>query len=110
MRKVVLLLVGSCLVASGMMAVGCGSSNHSSGPPANGDSGLDSSSPTPEAAAGEDGNPGPEAGGDAGGCTFAGFVLGLIDSSTNATSQPSTNLGQNCTDDHDAADFAPLFQ
>jgi hypothetical protein len=71
---------------------------------------LDSSSPTPDSGVGSDGNPGLEAGEDAGSCTFSGFVLGLIDSSTNATAQPSTNLGQNCTDDHDAADFAPLFQ
>jgi hypothetical protein len=48
---------------------------------------------------------------DGGGpCDFAEFVTGLIKNQTNATAQPSTDLGQACTDKKDPAQFAPLFQ
>jgi hypothetical protein len=44
-----------------------------------------------------------------GGCDFAAFVTGLIDNHTNSTDQPSTDLGQSCTDQMNQAQFAPLF-
>lgn len=47
-------------------------------------------------------------GGDAG-CTFAGYVIGLIDSQTNATAAPASDLGDSCTPSASQADFKSLF-
>jgi hypothetical protein len=47
--------------------------------------------------------------GDGGPCDFAAFVTGLIQNDTNSTSQPSTNLGQSCTDQMNQAQFQSLF-
>jgi hypothetical protein len=47
--------------------------------------------------------------GDGGPCDFAVFVTGLIQNHTNSTDQPSTDLGQNCTDQMQQSQFAPLF-
>jgi hypothetical protein len=48
--------------------------------------------------------------GDAGTqCTFAGFVINLINTDTTASAQPSTDLGDNCTPSTDQADFQSLF-
>lgn len=52
----------------------------------------------------------PTDGGDGGGpCDFAVFVTNLITTQTTATSVPSTNLGEACTDKQDPTQFAPLF-
>ena len=40
----------------------------------------------------------PTDGGDAG-CKFNDYVLNLINTQTNGTSLPTTDLGDNCTDD-----------
>jgi hypothetical protein len=47
-------------------------------------------------------------GGDAG-CDFATFVINLIDNDTTNAAQPSTDLGQNCTDQQLQSQYAPLF-
>jgi hypothetical protein len=46
---------------------------------------------------------------DAGPCDFAEFVTSLIKTQTSATSAPSVDLGQACTDKRDPTQFAPLF-
>ena len=46
--------------------------------------------------------------GDAG-CTFAGYVIDQIQNHTNATGQPDTTLGEQCTPSTSQADFMSLF-
>jgi hypothetical protein len=53
-------------------------------------------------------------GGDAGdagegGCNFATFVKGLVAADTTMHALPSTDLGQECTDDQNQAEFQSLF-
>lgn len=58
----------------------------------------------------DSGGGGGDGGRDGGGaCTFATYVIGLVQSSTNATAQPDTTLGAGCKDTTDQAEFKPLF-
>ncbi len=54
---------------------------------------------------------GTDGGGDAGdgGCNFATFVINMINTETSNTSTPSTDLGQNCVDNQNQAEFKTLF-
>ena len=47
---------------------------------------------------------------DGGPCDFATFVLNLVDADTTMTALPSTDLGQNCVDQQNQAQFSVLFQ
>lgn len=46
---------------------------------------------------------------DAGGCTFSGYVIGLVSGSTNATASPDTTLGQSCAPATSQDEFKSLF-
>ena len=48
-------------------------------------------------------------GGDAGPCDFAAYVTDLIKNQTKDNTSPTTDLGQNCVDKQDQAQFKPLF-
>jgi hypothetical protein len=99
MRTTLTILLAACIATAG--AVGCSSSNN------NPDGGL------PDAAsdAASDVNNTNDGSSDAGdgSCNFAAFVIGLIDADTTMSATPSVDLGQNCVDDHNQADFAQLF-
>jgi hypothetical protein len=99
MRTTLTLLVAACVATAGV--VGCSSNNNSP------DGGPDAS---PSDAA-SDVNTNNNDAGDAGdaGCNFATFVIGLIDNDTTMSATPSTDLGQNCVDDQNQADFVTLF-
>lgn len=51
----------------------------------------------------------PTEGGVDGGCTFATYVIGLVNTQTNATAKPDTTLGAGCKDTTTQAEFKPLF-
>jgi hypothetical protein len=72
------------------------------------DTGLDSPVTTMDSPVNTDSPVTTMDGGDAK-CNFATFVLNLIKNDTTATATPSTNLGQNCTDDMEQIEFASLF-
>jgi hypothetical protein len=46
---------------------------------------------------------------DAGTCTFASYVLGLIQNDTTATAKPDTTLGAGCTPTTTQMAFSSLF-
>jgi hypothetical protein len=95
MRIKLTLLIAACVAAAGAAACNGDNSNPDGGDAMTSD------------VAQPDTGPGPD-GGDAG-CNFATFVIGLINNHTNGSDQPSTDLGQNCVDDRDAAEFQSLF-
>ncbi|HEX4446311.1 MAG TPA: hypothetical protein VH044_06240 [Polyangiaceae bacterium] len=108
-----LLAIG---LAGAMVACGSGDDNNSSPPGTTPDASSDGTTPTPGIDSGTppgtDGStpPGTD-GGDSGigPCNFATFVKGLVASDTTMTALPSTDLGQNCTDNQNQAEFQPLF-
>ena len=99
----------------------CGGDDN--GPPLGGpDAGNDAQNPGIDGAVpGTDAGPdagGRGDGGDAGsagdgsvdaGCNFATFVKGLVAADTTMTALPSTDLGQECTDNQNQAEFQSLF-
>lgn len=95
MRKYwALMLAGTVACAS--MSVACG------------DDDDDDTKPLIEA--GEGGNPeGGGEGGPDGGCTFATYVIDLINTKTTAQAAPDTTLGAGCKDSTDQAEFKSLF-
>ncbi|HEX3769416.1 MAG TPA: hypothetical protein VHV30_01065 [Polyangiaceae bacterium] len=119
------LLVGLVApVIAGAMLLACGNGDDSSATPpasspdASPDGSMtvivpDGSSNPPDSSnpGGGDGGKSPDADAAAGdgACNFATFVKGLIANDTNATAQPSIDLGQGCVDDENQADFQSLF-
>jgi hypothetical protein len=103
MRKLLSVLVAAGLAAA--MVVGCGGDDTANPGP---DAGSDVNNPPDSQPPDSQPPDSPADGGDAG-CNFATFVLGLISNHTNQTDQPSTDLGQNCTDDKNQAEFKSLF-
>lgn len=89
----------ACVVACGGLAVACGDDDDGGG------GGTDAGNETSnnETGTGDGGD-----GGDAG-CTFASYVIGLVNTQTNATAQPDKGLGAGCADTTDQAAFKPLF-
>jgi hypothetical protein len=79
-----------------------------SGDAADGNIAVSDSSSTEESD-GSDGSVGSDAS-DGGPCDFATFVLNLVDNDTTMTALPSTDLGQNCVDQQNQAQFSVLFQ
>jgi hypothetical protein len=106
-----LLAIG---LAGAMVACGGGDDNNSSVPGMpDASSNSDGTTPTPGTDSGtppgiDSGTPPGTDGGD-GGCNFATFVKGLVATDTTMTALPSTDLGQNCTDNQNQAEFQPLF-
>lgn len=95
-------LIGSFILAATATLAGCDGDD--SVDDKDGGASSSSSSGAPDAKVSTD------ASDDGGGtCDFAGFVTNLITTQTNATSVPSTNLGESCTDKRDPAQFAALF-
>jgi hypothetical protein len=96
MRTKLALLLSACIAAAGAAACNGDNSNPDAGDaavvPDTGGQGVVT-----------------DGGGGDGACNFATFVIGLIQNDTNGTALPSTDLGQNCVDDHDAAEFQSLF-
>ena len=98
-KKYWMLLLASTIACAGL-AVACGDDDDNpTTPPV--EAGLTETGPIPE------GGPLPD-GGDAG-CTFASYVIGLINTQTTAGAQPDKTLGAGCTDTTDQAAFKPLF-
>lgn len=87
-------------VATGAFAMAACSSDNTAG------GSSTSSSGGPGTDGGDGGNVTNPDGGD-GGCTFAGFVIGLVNSPSNGT--PSTDLGDSCTPSTSTDDFKSLF-
>jgi hypothetical protein len=106
MRKLLVGLVAPVL--AGTMLLGCGSGDDSSSAAPTIDSGPgDVVTPVVDGSTVDSGTTPPGDGGVA--CNFATFVKGLVANDTTMTALPSTDLGQSCTDDHDAAEFQSLF-
>ena len=91
------LLALTALSLAGLLAVACGDdSGNGAGPDAGGNEAG------PGTDGGNDANPGTDSGNDAGdgGCDFNAFVLDLVNNHTTATDLPSTDLGDQCVDNH----------
>ncbi len=102
-RKTFLLASAVVAVTASSLLVGCGDDDQGIVPPDGGSTPDVIVPPAPDAST--------DANTDGGGpCDFAEFVTGLIKNQTNPTAQPSTDLGQACTDKKDPVQFAPLFQ
>jgi len=105
------------LLATGLAGVtlaGCGSSSQGQSPGDSGASDVQHPDAQPSEGGPGDGgthDTGTAEAGDAGdaACNYATFVLGLISNHTNGTDQPSTDLGQECVDDQNQAEFQSLF-
>jgi hypothetical protein len=54
-------------------------------------------------------DPRPDSGPPDAGCTFAGYVINLITTSTTASAVPDTTLGDSCTPSTSQDDFKSLF-
>jgi hypothetical protein len=108
MRKLFIGLVAPVL--AGAMLLACGGDDSDGSTPTN-DGGLGDVVTTPgtdgsTTPRGDSGTTPPGDGGVA--CNFAAFVKGLVANDTTMTALPSTDLGQSCTDDHDAGEFHSL--
>jgi len=90
----------ACVVACSGLAVACGDDDDGGGTDSGG----------PETGNNETGTVDGGDGGDGGGgCTFATYVIGLVNTQTNATAQPDKTLGAGCKDTTTQAEFKPLF-
>ncbi len=94
-RTWALLLAGT--LAFGSLAIACGDD--------------DDASPKPVTEAGSEtgSNEGGTDGGDGGTCTFASYVINLVNTQTNAAAQPDKGLGAGCKESTTQAEFKPLF-
>jgi hypothetical protein len=98
------LLAATMLVFAGVV-VACGDDDSNPDQPKDG--GTDSpmgnpdTGPLPDTGA-------PDGGSDSG-CTFATYVIYLINNKTNAQAKPDTTLGAQCADTTSQADFKSLF-
>jgi hypothetical protein len=115
MARLVIVLAAGALVA-------CGGDDTVFPPPGPDASTNDSATPGADAAmpgvdaghdaatdAGDAGGGGGGGDGGDGGCNFATFVKGLVAADTTMHAIPSTDLGQECTDDQNQAEFQSLF-
>jgi hypothetical protein len=93
------LLLTAAVACSGF-AVACGDDEQAANPGLDGGGG--------EGGPGPEGGPNPDGGPDSG-CTFATYVIGLVNKSTTATAQPDPTLGAGCKDSTDQAEFKSLF-
>jgi hypothetical protein len=106
MRKSVWLFVTAVATASAALTVACGDDDSvtAGAVDAGNDTGVTPADGGPPVLP-PDAAPKP----DAGGCTFATYVIGLVNGSTNATAAPDTTLGATCTDSTSQDEFKSLF-
>lgn len=91
-------------MACGGLAVACGDDDSANNPgKTDAGGGIDSGG------GGGGGGGGNDGGGSDAGCTFATYVIGLVNGSTTPTAKPDTTLGAGCKDTTDQAEFKPLF-
>jgi hypothetical protein len=92
------------LPALACTVVACGDDDNGGGPGKT-DGGTDGQTP------GNDGGPPGDGGRDGGPnqCTFAGYVINLINTQTTPSAVPTTDLGDQCTPSTSQADFQTLF-
>jgi len=101
--KPIVIMAGAALIAGTIFSVaGCGDDDDNPGNP---DTGTD-------APVSDQVNPPTDGGNDVktdadGGCNFTQFVIDLVNANTNNTAKPSTDLGDNCTDNQ--APFPATF-
>jgi hypothetical protein len=101
-------LIVSTVLAGGLLAAGCGDDDDAASPQRDG--GTSPEAGASSSSGGTSGGPGPDGGrGDAGGCTFASHVIGLINSASTPTATPTTDLGEGCTPSVSQAEFQSLF-
>jgi hypothetical protein len=95
MRYLKTTLSCAILLSTSIVGIAACGDDDNAGPNPTNEAGADQITPIPN-------NP-IDGGNDApsidGGCKFNDFVLNLINTQTNFTSAPSTDLGDNCTDD-----------
>ena len=111
MRKSVWLFLTAITVATVSLAVACGDDDDS--PPTPGvDAGKDVTvTPPPDTGPPKplpDTGPPPDSGVDAG-CTFAGFVIKLVNTQTTQSAIPSADLGDSCKPATSQDEFKSLF-
>lgn len=87
------LITGGC-IALASMSVACGDDDDN---PVTNDGGPNADGDIPDGALPD------------GGCTFATYVIGLINNPNANTAAPDTTLGANCADTTTQAEFASLF-
>lgn len=99
-------LVLASALALGLVVVACGDDDGAApddGTSSSSSGGTDAGpNPNPPDGATPDGGPPP-------GCTFASYVLTLVNGSTTATAQPDTTLGASCADSTSQDEFKSLF-
>lgn len=100
MRKCYWSFILAGTIALGSLSVACGDDDDNANPT---DGGNREGSINPE------GGPNPEGGGPDGGCTFASYVIGLVNTQTTAAALPDTTLGAGCKESTDQAEFKALF-
>ncbi len=101
MRKTLWAVLTLVTVATASLAVACGDDDDNVTPKTDAGNEATVTPPGPP-------GPGPDGGGDAG-CTFAGYVIGLINTQTTPMAQPTMDLGDKCTPSTSQDDFKPLF-
>lgn len=96
MRYLKTTLGAALLVSASVFGIAACGDDDNAGPSPTNEAGADQSTPPPNNPidGGSDSPTTPEAG-----CKFNDFVLNLINTQTNFTSQPSADLGDNCVDD-----------
>lgn len=94
--KWALLLVTT--IACGALSAACGDDDDNGDKPRVDAGGID----TGVGNGGDGGDGGPN-------CTFASYVIGLVNTKTTASAQPDTTLGAGCKDTTSQAEFKPLF-
>lgn len=104
MRKSVWLFMTAITLSTGILAVACGDDDDNPAGP-----GVDGGRDTGPNNLPDTGPPGPGPDGGDGGCTFAGFVINLVNTQTSATALPSADLGDRCTPSNSQDDFKSLF-
>lgn len=106
MRRTIVCMIAAGALAFGSLSVACSDDSGGSSSGATPDSGP---GPGPGPGPGTDSGPNPMPDGGDAGCTFASYVINLVNTQTTSTSQPDPSLGQQCADTTSQAEFAPLF-
>ena len=105
MRRTFLCMIAAGAVAFASLSVACGDDD-SGASPTSPDSGP---GPGPGPGTGPGPGPGPTPDGGDAGCTFASYVINLVNTQTTSSSQPDPTLGQQCAESTAQSEFAPLF-
>jgi hypothetical protein len=108
MRRLLWTFLTAGALASGFAVAACGEDDNAGSSGSTPDSGSPTGTPDSGFPTGNPDSGGPDAGD--GGCTFAGFVINLINTQTTPAALPSTDLGHQCAPSTSQTDFASLFQ